>query len=83
MNAAPILIVVVITILAMIFVINLIIGRGASPAGKLTPLASVAFALVLAGILFAETKIVGYILIGMGLVLAVVDLLKTIKKKKT
>ncbi|MDD4776102.1 MAG: hypothetical protein PHG75_06300 [Syntrophomonas sp.] len=82
MNAAQILIAVAITILAAILGISLIINRGVPRAGKLTPMASVAFALVLAGIIFAETKIAAYGLIGMGLVLAVIDMLQTIRKKK-
>ncbi len=40
----------------------------------LTPLASVAFALVLAGIIFGENRAVGYSLIGVGVAVAIADM---------
>ena len=47
---------------------------------KPTPLASVAFVLILAGILFGENRLVGYGLIGAGAVLVVMDMIAKLKK---
>jgi hypothetical protein len=41
---------------------------------KLTPLASLAFAFILAGILFDDNRLTGYGLMGVGVVLAMVDM---------
>ncbi|MDF1523344.1 MAG: hypothetical protein P1P87_11095 [Trueperaceae bacterium] len=46
--------------------------RGRS-RGRLTPLAAVAFVLVVAGIAFGDERWLGYGLIGSGVVLAIVD----------
>jgi len=41
---------------------------------RLTPLASLAFSFVVAGILFGENRVIGYGLIGVGVLLAVMDM---------
>jgi hypothetical protein len=41
---------------------------------NLTPLASFAFAFVLAGMLFGETRLLGYGLMGIGVLLAIADI---------
>lgn len=43
---------------------------------KLTPLAGLAFAFVLAGILFGENRLPGYILMGIGVLLAIFDIVR-------
>ncbi len=48
--------------------------RGKRAENRITPLASLAFALVVAGILFGEDRLVGYSLMGIGIVLAVADI---------
>ncbi len=83
MNAAQIFIAIVIISLALIFVILLIKGKGVPKGGKLTPLVSLAFAFVMAGIIFGENRIVGYGSIGIGLILAFVDMFKSMRKKKS
>jgi hypothetical protein len=40
---------------------------------RLTPLASLAFAFVLAGIIFGEDRLIGYSLMGIGFILAIID----------
>jgi hypothetical protein len=42
---------------------------------SLTPLAGLAFGLILAGILFGENRYLGYGLMGVGVVIAVIDIL--------
>ena len=48
---------------------------------KLTPLAGLAFAFIIAGIIFSESRWVGYSLIGVGVLLAVTDIIIKLKKK--
>ena len=48
---------------------------------KLTPLAGIAFGFILAGILFSEDRLIGYGLMGVGVLLTVVDIFR--KRSKT
>ena len=48
--------------------------RGKKAENRITPLASLAFAFVLAGILFGKDRLVGYGLMGVGIILAVADI---------
>jgi hypothetical protein len=50
-------------------------GKSRRP-GRLTPLAGLAFGFILAGILFGEDRIIGYGLMGVGVVLALIDIVK-------
>jgi lipopolysaccharide export LptBFGC system permease protein LptF len=47
---------------------------------RLSPLASLAFGFILAGILFADNGLVGYGLIGVGVLLAVLDIFRNRNK---
>jgi len=49
--------------------------RGKPEARRLTPLAGLAFGFILASILFGENRVLGYGLMGIGVVLAVIDIL--------
>ena len=66
-------IVLSIAVLAAIAVLVFFVRRG-SKENRLTPLASLAFAFVLAGIMFGDDRLVGYSLLGIGVLLAVVDI---------
>lgn len=48
---------------------------------RLTPLASLSLMFVLAGIIFSDNKLTGYGLIGVGLILALIDIILSLKKK--
>ncbi|AAM07011.1 TPA: hypothetical protein HA338_07060 [Methanosarcina acetivorans] len=48
---------------------------------KLTPLAGLAFGFVLAGIIFGDDRLIGYSLMGFGIILAVIDIIKKSKEK--
>ncbi|MBN1782372.1 hypothetical protein JW948_14655, partial [bacterium] len=67
--------VISIAVLAVVAVIVFLL-RGKKAENKITPLASLAFSFVLAGILFGEDRPVGYGLMGIGIILAVADILK-------
>ncbi|HLO13568.1 MAG TPA: hypothetical protein VK206_01975 [Anaerolineales bacterium] len=60
-----------IIVLAVIALLVFVVGRKGT-GQRLTPLASFAFAL--AGLLFGENRLVGYGLMGIGVLLAVVDI---------
>jgi hypothetical protein len=59
-------------ILAMLAYATVKSGR----PGRVTPLAALAFVLVLAGILFGQDHMVGYGLIAAGVILALLDIVK-------
>ena len=66
---------IVLLILAMLVAI-LLIRRNRSGKGKLTPLAGLAFAFIVAGIVYGENRNVGYPLIGVGIILAAADMMR-------
>lgn len=49
---------------------------------RLTPLAAIAFSFVLAGIIFSDNRLVGYILMGVGILLAMIDIIIKIRKNE-
>ena len=80
MNVSLIFIAVSIAVLACIAVLVFFIGKSRKE-NRLTPLASLAFGFVLAGILFGDDRLIGYSLLGIGVILAVIDMLKRSKSK--
>lgn len=54
--------------------------KGGRPGRRLTPLAGIAFAFILAGLLFGSNRLVGYSLLGVGVILAVVDIVRSMRK---
>jgi len=48
----------------------------------LSPLAGLAFAFIIAGMVFGDSRLIGYGLMGVGVVLAVVDMVRKLKVKK-
>ncbi|MFH1841314.1 MAG: hypothetical protein ABH800_00950 [Candidatus Nealsonbacteria bacterium] len=54
--------------------------RGRKPEKKLTKLAALSFCFVIAGIVFGESRIIGYSLMGFGVLLALVDIANKLKK---
>ena len=80
MNVSQIFIAVSIAVLACIALLVFFIGKSRKES-RLTPLASLAFGFVLAGILFGDDRLIGYSLLGIGVILAVIDMLKRSKSK--
>jgi len=72
-NASPIFVAVSIVVLAIVALLAFFIA-GRRRENRLTPLAGLAFGFVLAGILFGEDRVVGYGLLGTGVVLAILDM---------
>ena len=67
------IVVAVVALIALVVVIFLPVDR--RMGRRLTPLASIAFALVIAGIAFGDNRVVGYGLIGAGMLVAVADII--------
>ncbi len=59
---------------------SIVIVRRRKFAAPLMPLAGIAFAFGLAGVLFIENRLIGYGLMAVGLVLAVIDIIKREKR---
>jgi len=81
MNISQIYIAVSIVVLAVTAILVFVVGKNGKKK-ELTPLASFAFAFVLAGILFGENRFIGYGLMGVGVLLAVLDIFNKSKKKE-
>jgi hypothetical protein len=75
MNASPAYIAVLLIALAIVALLVFVVRRNVKET-KLTPLAGLAFGLVLAGIFFGEERSLGYGLLGVGVLLAVIDIIK-------
>jgi len=73
MNTSQIYIAVSVAALAIVAVLVFFLGRRRSE-NRLTPMAGLAFAFILAGILFGDDRFIGYGLMGIGVVLAVIDI---------
>ena len=80
MNISQIYIAVTIVVLAVIAVLVLFGNKGKTQ-NRLTPVASLAFLLTLAGLFFGDNPFVGFGLIGVGVLLAVVDMYLKSKAK--
>jgi len=81
MNVTQIYITISIVVLLVIALLFIIIGKN-QKRYKPTPLAGIAFGFILAGIIFGESRLVGYSLLGVGVILSVIDAFKRFKKKK-
>ena len=80
MNISQVYMAIALVALAVIAILVFVVGKKGE--GKpLTPLASLAFGFVLAGILFGNDRLIGYGLMGVGVILAVVDIFNKLKKK--
>jgi heme/copper-type cytochrome/quinol oxidase subunit 4 len=77
---SQIFIVMSVAVLAITVLLVFFIARNRKK-NKLTPLAGLAFGFVLAGILFGEDRLIGYSLLGIGVILAVIDMFNRLKSK--
>jgi len=75
MNMSQAYIAISVIVLAVIAIFIFVLRKNENK-NRLTTLASLAFLFVLAGILFGEERIVGYGLMGIGVILAIIDMVK-------
>ena len=80
MNTSQIFIAISIVMLAIVAILFLAARKNKK---KLTPLAGLAWAFVLAGIIFGEDRLIGYSLMGVGVVLALINMFIQSKRKTT
>jgi hypothetical protein len=79
MEASQFYTLVSITVLVLVGILAFFVKKNKKD-GKITLLAGIAIAFVLAGILFGNVGIIGYSLLGIGTILAIIDGIKKDKK---
>jgi hypothetical protein len=73
---------ILISVVVLIIVALLIFFvRGAPREKTLTPLASLAFGFILAGIIFGENRLIGYSLMGVGVILSIIDMVRKLRTR--
>ncbi len=80
MNISQMYVAVAIVVLMVIALLVFFVRKNRKE-NSLTPLAGLAFGFILAGILFSDNRLIGYGLMGAGVILAVVDISNKLKKK--
>ena len=80
MSTSQIYIVISVVVLAIIGLLIFFVGKN-KKGKKLTPLTGLAFGFILAGIIFADDRLIGYSLIGVGVILAIIDIFKKLRSK--
>jgi hypothetical protein len=66
---------ILISIIALVIIALLVflVGKGRKE-NRLTPLAGLAFGFVIAGIVFGQERLLGYGLMGIGVILSIIDI---------
>lgn len=82
MDASQIYILIGIVVLLIIAVLVIFLGKKSKnkKVKPLTPLAGLAFVFIITGILFSDSRLAGYSLMGIGVILAIVDMIMNLKK---
>ncbi len=80
MNTSQIYIAISIIVLAAIALLVIFLGKS-KKENRLTPLAGLAFGFILAGIIFGDNRLIGYSLLGIGVILSVIDIFIKLKSK--
>ena len=80
MNASQFYMLLSIIILAIVALIVFAVRKGKNE-NRLTPLAGLAFGFVIAGVLFGENRLIGYGLMAIGVMIAVFDIVKRLRKR--
>ena len=73
---------ILVAIIALAGIMTVLVLTRKKMNKSLTPLAGLAFGFIIAGIIFGDSRAVGYGLMGIGVVLAVIDIVKKLKAKK-
>ncbi len=85
MNSSQIYIAISIVVLATIAILIFFVNKNKKDKKLtppiLTPLAGLAFGFILAGIIFGDQRLIGYSLMGVGVIIAVIDMSKKLKSK--
>ena len=80
MITSPIYIAVSVAVLAVVALLVFFVGKNRKE-NRLTPLAGLAFGFIVAGIIFGDDRLIGYSLLGIGIILAVIDIFRRSRNK--
>jgi heme/copper-type cytochrome/quinol oxidase subunit 1 len=80
MDSSQMYILLGIVVLAVIALLVFYVNKGEKKEG-MSKLAGIAFAFIIAGIIFSEDRMISYGLMGVGMVLAVIDIIMKSRKK--
>jgi hypothetical protein len=80
MNTSQIYIAISLVVLIVVALLVFIVRKERNK-NRLSPLAGLAFGFILAGILFGEDRFIGYGLMGVGVILAIIDMYQRSKSK--
>ena len=80
MNPSTVYIIISIVVIAAVALLVFLVS-GKKKKNRITPLAGLAFSFVTAGIIFGDDRLIGYGLMGVGIVLAVIDIIIRMKQK--
>jgi len=69
---------IAISIIVLLIIVALIFSSGKKQK-RMTPIGSLAFSFIIAGIVFGESRFIGYCLIGTGVFLAIIDIIRRSK----
>ena len=75
MVSSQIYILIAIVVLLIIAILVFFVRKNKKQK-PLTPLAGLAFGFIIAGIIFGESRLVSYSLLGIGILLAIIDMIK-------
>jgi hypothetical protein len=75
MEAIQIYILISILVLLIIAIIMIFLSKNNKKQKPLTPLAGIAFAFIIAGICFGDNRFIGYGLMGIGVLIAIIDII--------
>jgi EamA domain-containing membrane protein RarD len=81
MNPSQVYILISIIALLIIAIIIFFV-RGKKKGKKVSLLGGLGLMFVLAGIIFGDNRLTGYVLIGIGVFLAIIDMIKKLKRKR-
>jgi hypothetical protein len=79
-NSLPYVIISIVVLLVVILLVFFI--RGRQRTNRLSTLAGLAFAFIIAGIIFGENRFLGYGLMAVGVILAVADIFVKSKSRQ-
>ena len=74
--AAPIVFYTAVAVAALAVVALLVMRARREPPARLSPLTGLGMALVVSAVVFGEDRVIGYSLIGAGVALAVIDIVR-------
>jgi len=80
MNASLPFILISIFVIVIVAVLFFFVSKNRNE-NRLTPLAGLAFGFILAGILFGENRFLGYGLMGVGVIIALIDIIDGARRK--